>query len=57
MLILLTNDDGIYAPGLAAMGHTVEEVPLVSGLGFIKRTSGGWIGAADPRRDGTAMGQ
>lgn len=45
------------APALAAKGHAVESVPLVSGLGFIKRARGGWIGAADPRRDGAAMGQ
>ena len=45
------------APALAAKGHAVEEVPLVSGLGFLKRVPGGWIGAADPRRDGAAMGQ
>jgi len=25
-------------------------------LGFLKRSAGGWIGAADPRRDGAALG-
>ena len=45
------------APALTARGHVVEEVPLVSGLGFLKRTRDGWIGAADPRRDGASMGQ
>lgn len=45
------------APALAAKGHTVEEAPLVSGLGFLKRTREGWTGAADPRRDGAAMGR
>ncbi|MEO8280775.1 MAG: gamma-glutamyltransferase family protein [Ideonella sp.] len=44
------------APALAAKGHQVEQVPLLSGLGFLKRTSEGWIGAADPRRDGKALG-
>ncbi|MGE0358446.1 MAG: gamma-glutamyltransferase family protein [Burkholderiales bacterium] len=44
------------APALAAKGHAVEEVPLLSGLGFIKRGRDGWIGAADPRRDGAALG-
>jgi gamma-glutamyltranspeptidase/glutathione hydrolase len=43
------------APALAARGHAVEEVALVSGLGFLKRTPKGWIGAADPRRDGVAQ--
>lgn len=45
------------AQALAAKGHVVEEAPLLSGLGFLKRTSGGWIGAADPRRDGAAIGR
>jgi gamma-glutamyltranspeptidase/glutathione hydrolase len=45
------------APALAAKGHAVEETALLSGLGFLKRTREGWIGAADPRRDGVAMGQ
>lgn len=44
------------APGLAARGHVVEVAPLLSGLGFVKRVPGGWIGAADPRRDGVALG-
>lgn len=45
------------AAPLAAKGHNVEEAPLLSGLGFLKRTREGWIGAADPRRDGAAMGK
>jgi gamma-glutamyltranspeptidase/glutathione hydrolase len=45
------------AAPLAAKGHTVEEAPLLSGLGFLKRTPAGWIGAADPRRDGAALGR
>lgn len=44
------------APALAARGHAVEEAALVSGLGFLKRTREGWTGAADPRRDGSALG-
>ncbi len=44
------------APALTARGHTVEIVPLPSGQGFLMRTGDGWIGAADPRRDGVAMG-
>jgi gamma-glutamyltranspeptidase / glutathione hydrolase len=43
------------APALRERGHEVEEVRLRSGLAFIKREPGGWIGAADPRRDGAAM--
>ena len=44
------------APALTAKGHTVEIVPLPSGQGFLMRKDDGWIGAADPRRDGVAMG-
>jgi gamma-glutamyltranspeptidase / glutathione hydrolase len=44
------------APALAARGHSVEIVPLISGQGFLMRKEDGWIGAADPRRDGVAMG-
>jgi gamma-glutamyltranspeptidase/glutathione hydrolase len=50
-----------FAAGMAqqlrARGHEVEEVPLRSGLAFIRRVDGGWIGAADPRRDGSAEGR
>ena len=56
--LLLEKDTAAtaLAPALRTMGHTVEEVPLLSGLGFIKREGGGWIGAADPRRDGAGIG-
>lgn len=42
------------ATTLRAMGHTVGVVELRSGLGFARRTTHGWVGAADPRRDGVA---
>jgi gamma-glutamyltranspeptidase/glutathione hydrolase len=45
------------ATALKAKGHVVEEGILLSGLAFLKRVEPGWIGAADPRRDGAAMGQ
>ena len=51
------NDTSTASQDWRLKGHAVEEVPLVSGLGFLKRAPGGWIGAADPRRDGAAMGQ
>ena len=44
------------ATALAAKGHDVEIVPMTSGLGFLVRRDAGWIGAADPRRDGVALG-
>jgi gamma-glutamyltranspeptidase/glutathione hydrolase len=43
--------------GLAERGHRVVLMPLVSGLHGIERAPGGWRGAADPRRDGAAMGR
>jgi gamma-glutamyltranspeptidase/glutathione hydrolase len=52
----LEKDTSITALGAALRerGHEVEEVRLRSGLAFIKRERGGWIGASDPRRDGSA---
>ena len=56
---LLENGPGVsaLAATLRAMGHTVQ-VPEVEGSGLhgIERTSNGYIGAADPRRDGIALG-
>jgi gamma-glutamyltranspeptidase/glutathione hydrolase len=44
-------------PQLKAMGHQVAE-PFVeqSGVNIIERVDGGYLGAADPRRDGNARG-
>jgi gamma-glutamyltranspeptidase/glutathione hydrolase len=44
-------------PGLSAMGHTVA-TPAVekSGLNIVASVKGGYIGAADLRRDGVALG-
>ena len=44
------------APQLTAMGHTIRVVPIYSGLHIIERTKDGYIGGADPRRDGVALG-
>ena len=44
------------APQLTAMGHNVVERGLGSGLHIIERVPGGYIGGADPRRDGVALG-
>ena len=48
---------GMLAAQLAAMGHNVQ-VPQVEGSGLhgIEKTRDGYIGAADPRRDGIALG-
>lgn len=45
------------AAGLATRGHPVEQVNLNSGQAYIRLTPSGWIGAADPRRDGQARAQ
>lgn len=42
--------------GLTARGHDVRVVELNSGLHAILVRSGGLLGAADPRREGVAMG-
>jgi gamma-glutamyltranspeptidase/glutathione hydrolase len=56
---LLENGPGVdkLAAGLTAMGHTVQ-VPGQEGSGLhgIMRVKDGYIGAADPRRDGIALG-
>lgn len=44
------------AAALAAKGHELDIVPMTSGLGFLMRRDEGWLGAADPRRDGVALG-
>jgi gamma-glutamyltranspeptidase/glutathione hydrolase len=41
---------------LAASGHRVEAEHVDSGNVILLRQSNGWIGAADPRRDGTVAG-
>lgn len=43
-------------PALEAMGHQAAAEPLPSGSAFLLRTATGWQGAADPRRDGVALG-
>ncbi|WP_036494097.1 gamma-glutamyltransferase family protein [Nocardia sp. BMG111209] len=41
---------------LRAMGHQVSVDQQSSGLSALKRESDGWIGGADPRREGAVMG-
>lgn len=41
---------------LRAMGHQVSVDQQSSGLSALQRTSDGWIGGADPRREGTVLG-
>jgi gamma-glutamyltranspeptidase/glutathione hydrolase len=45
------------APRLRALGHEVAVITQTSGAQAIQRTSTGWIGGADPRREGTVRGE
>jgi gamma-glutamyltranspeptidase/glutathione hydrolase len=45
------------APKLRAIGADVVVGPLTSGVHTIVRTRDGWIGGADPRREGVVRGQ
>jgi gamma-glutamyltranspeptidase/glutathione hydrolase len=44
------------APALTGMGHTTATRELESGLHIVQRVRGGYIGGADPRRDGAVLG-
>ncbi|WP_280264931.1 gamma-glutamyltransferase [Nocardia wallacei] len=41
---------------LRDMGHQVSVDPQTSGLSALQRDGNGWIGGADPRREGAVMG-
>lgn len=43
-------------PTLRALGHEVAVEALPSGAAFLLRQGQGWLGGADPRRDGQALG-
>ena len=45
------------AAGLKALGHPVRVMDMTSGMHGIVRTDGGWVGGADPRREGVAKGR
>jgi gamma-glutamyltranspeptidase/glutathione hydrolase len=51
------SDAERLADALRARGHPVTVGPLLSGQGYIERSGGGWIGAADRRRGGNAEGR
>ncbi|TQV66698.1 gamma-glutamyltransferase [Exilibacterium tricleocarpae] len=46
-----------YRARLEAMGHTIQVRDLNSGMHAIQRVEGGWLGGADHRREGKAMGR
>ncbi|WP_156752500.1 gamma-glutamyltransferase family protein [Mycobacterium sp. ACS1612] len=54
-----TADNGDHDPlvtGLRRLGHQVDIADQSSGLSAISRDEAGWIGGADPRREGLVMG-
>ncbi|MET0698384.1 MAG: gamma-glutamyltransferase [Mycobacterium sp.] len=54
-----TSDNGDHDPlvqGLRALGHEVDLADQSSGLSAIVRADPGWVGGADPRREGVVMG-
>lgn len=44
-------------PALEKLGHAVTVQDMTSGLSVILRRGDEWVGAADPRREGTARGE
>lgn len=42
---------------LEAMGHEIITRPMTSGIQAIQKTDNGYFGGADPRREGTVMGE
>jgi gamma-glutamyltranspeptidase/glutathione hydrolase len=50
------TDAADLARGLGLLGHDVRIMDMTSGLHAIERVQGGWLGAADPRREGAAAG-
>lgn len=57
--VIDTSDDGNNDPlvqGLRRLGHKVDLADQSSGLSAIVRAAPGWVGGADPRREGAVMG-
>ncbi|WP_197376871.1 gamma-glutamyltransferase family protein [Mycolicibacterium baixiangningiae] len=50
------GDDDPLVTGLRKLGHRVDLADQSSGLSAIVRDQPGWIGGADPRREGMVMG-
>lgn len=54
------SDDGAHDPLVVALrerGHQVSVAPQSSGLSALWREDDGWVGGADPRREGVVMGE
>ncbi|QIZ75850.1 gamma-glutamyltransferase [Ferrimonas lipolytica] len=56
--LLLEADTAVaqLLPEFEQRGYKVRIAPLNSGVQVIQRTGSGWLGAADPRREGVALG-
>ena len=57
--VIDTSDNGDHDPlvqGLRQLGHQVDLADQSSGLSAIVRDQPGWVGGADPRREGLVMG-
>jgi gamma-glutamyltranspeptidase/glutathione hydrolase len=57
--VIDTSDNGDRDPlvrGLRALGHQVDLADQSSGLSALVRAGTGWVGGADPRREGLVMG-
>ena len=57
--VIDTSDNGDHDPlvqGLRELGHEVDLADQSSGLSAIVRDNPGWVGGADPRREGLVMG-
>ncbi|MFI8566346.1 gamma-glutamyltransferase [Rhodococcus sp. NPDC078407] len=52
---VMGEDDPVVVK-LREMGHQVSVADQSSGLSALQRTDGGWIGGADPRREGEVLG-
>jgi gamma-glutamyltranspeptidase/glutathione hydrolase len=50
------GDHDPLVQGLRALGHQVDLADQSSGLSAIARSGSGWVGGADPRREGLVMG-
>jgi gamma-glutamyltranspeptidase/glutathione hydrolase len=56
----IVERDALTSEQLGALrgrGHQVGETDLTSGLQILLRTPAGWVGGADPRREGVVLGR
>ncbi|WP_420540775.1 gamma-glutamyltransferase [Mycolicibacterium septicum] len=53
---VVNGDRDQLVEGLRALGHQVSLAEQSSGLSALVRTPSGWIGGADPRREGLVLG-